>query len=140
MAEFTPAGAGPPDGFGTWTLTIAGQVFTVKLHPILDGDCDHRFESQGYQPSSTLRRLVEIRDGHCAMPICIRRPRGCDWEHAIPWPQGRTCSCNGGYHCRHDHHIKQDPNWKVEQLPDGRRFWTTPAGLTYISQPREYPI
>ena len=43
------------------------------------------------------------------------------------------------YHCRHDHHIKQDPRWKVKQLPQGRR-WTTPAGLTYTKGPKHYPI
>jgi hypothetical protein len=115
-------------------------VLTVKLAPIPDGECDHRYESKGYQPSDTLRRLVQIRDGKCAMPVCVRHPRGCDFEHAVPWPQGRTCACNGGCHCRRDHRIKQSKNWKIEQLPDGRRRWTTPSGLSYTSEPYRYPI
>jgi hypothetical protein len=140
MASFTPIRAGPQDGYGTWTLAIGDHVFTVKLAPIPGGECDHRYESAGYQPSETLRRLVRIRDGECAMPVCVRHPRSCNWEHAIPWPEGRTCACNGGYHCRRDHLIKQSKNWTIEQLADGRRRWTTPSGLTYTSQPYQYPI
>jgi hypothetical protein len=74
------------------------------------------------------------------MPICVRHPRGCDWEHAVPWPAGRTCSCNGGARCRHDHIIKQSPRWNVEQLPGGLHRWTTPSGLTYTKGPKDYPI
>ena len=40
----------------------------------------------------------------------------------------RTCLCNAGPKCRHDHRLKQDPRWKVTQHPDGTFTWTTPAG------------
>jgi hypothetical protein len=137
---FTPAGPGPQDGYGAWTLTIGDLVLTVKLASIPVGECDHRYESKGYQPSDTLRRLVEIRDGKCTLPICGWHPRGCDWEHAVPWPEGRTCSCNGGCRCRHDHRVKQSPGWKIKQLPGGYHQWTTPSGKTYTSEPYRYPI
>lgn len=140
MATFVPAGPGPSDGYGAWTLSIGPLGLAIKLAPIPLDECDHRFESKGYQPSDTLRRLVEIRDGECTMPVCVRHPRGCDWEHAVPWPTGRTCVCNGGARCRHDHIIKQSPDWKIEQLPGGYHRWTTPAGLTYTKGPREYPL
>jgi hypothetical protein len=136
--RFAPAGPGPDGGHGTWTLALGDHNYTVTLYPIPQGECDHRYETAGYQPTAMLRRLVAVRDGECAMPVCVRHPKGCDWEHAVPWPAGRTCSCNGGYHCRHDHLIKQDPRWKVEQTLKGRR-WTTPAGLTYTKGPKEYP-
>jgi hypothetical protein len=126
-------------GRDTWILRIGEQAFSVRLLPIPDGDCDHRYESRGYQPSDTLRRLVQIRDGECTMPICVRHPRGCDWEHAVPWPAGRTCCCNGGARCRHDHKLKQSPSWDVDQLPGGLHRWTTPSGLTYTKGPKEYP-
>jgi hypothetical protein len=137
---FTPAGPGPPDGYGAWILTIGDLVLTVKLAPIPVGECDHRHESRGYQPSDTLRRLVEIRDGKCTLPICGWHPKGCDWEHAVPWPEGRTCTCNGGCRCRHDHRVKQSPGWKIKQLPGGYHHWTTPSGKTYTSEPYRYPI
>ena len=53
---------------------------------------------------------------------------------------GRTCLCNGGPKCRRDHRLKQDPRWKVDQLPDGTFQWTTPSGRTYITEPTRYPI
>jgi hypothetical protein len=136
---FTPAGPGPPDGYGSWTLTLGDLVLTVKLAPIPDGECDHRDESAGYQPSDTLRRLVQIRDGECVLPVCVRHPRSCEWDHAIPWPAGRTCTCNGGMRCSHDHRVKHSPGWKIEQLPGGYHQWTTPSGRTYTKAPKEYP-
>jgi len=93
-AAFTPAGPGPPGGYGTWHLTIGTLQLQVKLGPIPVTDCDHRYESAGYQPSGTLRHLVEIRDGQCTLPVCVRHARRCDFEHAVPWHKGgRTCAC-----------------------------------------------
>jgi hypothetical protein len=80
---------GPPGGYGTWTLTVpGGQPYTVTLGPVPVDDCDHRHESRGYQPSGTLRHLVEIRDGECTFPCCSRHAASCDFEHAIPHAQG----------------------------------------------------
>jgi hypothetical protein len=73
--------------------------------------------------------------------MCQRPSGRADFEHNIPYDQGgRTCLCNGGPKCRHDHQLKQDPRWKVEQHPDGTFTWTTPAGRTYTTEPTEYPI
>jgi hypothetical protein len=138
---FTFAGEGPPGGYGTWTLTFAGLHLRVRLGPIPVTDCDHRYESKGYQPSDTLRHLVEIRDGQCTLPVCVRQARRCDFEHAVPWHKGgRTCACNGGCRCRHDHKVKQTPGWAVTQPMPGYHQWTTPAGRTYTSEPMRYPV
>jgi hypothetical protein len=138
---FTYAGQGPSAGYGTWNLSIAGAHLRVRLGPIPVTDCDHRYESQGYQPSATLRHLVEIRDGQCTLPVCVRQARSCDFEHALPWHKGgRTCACNGGCRCRHDHQVKQAPGWTVTQPMRGYHRWTTPAGRTYTSEPMRYPI
>jgi hypothetical protein len=53
---------------------------------------------------------------------------------------GRTCLCNAGPKCRHDHRVKQHPKWKADQLPDGTFRWTTPSGRTYTTEPTRYPI
>jgi hypothetical protein len=138
---FTYAGEGPPGGYGTWHLTIGDLRLQVRLGPIPVTDCDHRYESSGYQPSATLRHLVEIRDGQCTLPVCARQARRCDFEHAVPWHQGgRTCACNGGCRCRHDHRIKQTPGWTVTQPLPGHHQWTTPAGRTYTTEPMRHPI
>jgi Domain of unknown function (DUF222) len=132
---------GPPDGFGTWLLTLPdGRQLTVKLGPIPVTECDHRYESHGYQPSDTLRHLVEIRDGTCTFPPCSRHARNCDFEHAVPYDQGgRTCACNAGARSRRCHKVKQSKGWKVTQPRPGWHQWTAPSGRTYTQGPMKYP-
>jgi hypothetical protein len=140
----TPAGPGPPGGYGTWRFTtgVPGQrAWIIDIHPIPAGDCDHRYQATGHDPGVKLRHLTQIRHATCTAPMC-RRPSGrADFEHNTPYEAGgRTCLCNGGPKCRHDHQLKQDPRWKVEQHPDGTFTWTTPAGRQYTTGPTEYPI
>jgi len=121
---FTPAddhGPPPDGGYGTWHLTTGGRDYTVTLIPIPVHDCDHRYETAGYQPGRLLRHLVEVRDGQCTQPTCVRAARRCDFEHAVPYEAGgRTCGCNGGCRCRRDHKVKQSPGWKVTQPRPGK--------------------
>ena len=135
-------GHGPPGGYGRWRLRPGGdRDLLADLEPLAVTDCDHRHESAGYQPSDTLRHLVQIRDAECTWPPCRRAARRCDFDHAIPWDQGgRTCACNGGPRCRHHHHAKQAHGWKLEQNQPGYHTWTTPAGRTYTTGPTQYPI
>jgi hypothetical protein len=140
----TPAGPGPPGGYGTWRFTtgVPGQrAWIITIDAIPTGDCDHRYQAQGHDPGVKLRHLTQIRHATCTAPMCQRPSGRADFEHNIPYDQGgRTCLCNGGPKCRHDHQLKQDPRWKVEQHPDGTFTWTTPAGRTYTTEPTEYPI
>ena len=140
--SFTPAGdPGPEGGYGTWRLTISGRDYTVKLIPIPVTGCDHRYESAAYRPGALLRHLIEVRDGHCTQPTCVRAARRCDFEHAVPHHEGgRTCACNGGCRCRRDHRVKQSPGWTVTQPMPGYHQWTTPAGRTYTKGPMRHPI
>ena len=88
----------------------------------------YRDESRGYQPSGTLRHLVEIRDGECTFPCCSRHAASCDFEHATPHAQGgRTCACNGGARSRRCHKVKQSPGWTVTQPRPGWHQWTCAA-------------
>jgi hypothetical protein len=139
---FTPADdPGPPGGYGTWILTLpGGQELAVKLEPIPVTDCDHRHESRGYQPSDTLRHLVQVRDGTCTFPPCSRHARESDFEHAVPYDKGgRTCACNGGARSRRCHRVKQSKGWTVTQPQPGWHQWTTPSGRTYTQGPMQYP-
>ena len=109
--------------------------------PLTTENCDHRFQTQGHDPGVKLRHLAQIRHATCTSPICRRPAATCDYEHNIPFEAGgRTCLCNGGPKCRHDHRLKQHPKWKVEQRPDGTFRWTTPSGRTYTTEPTRYPI
>ena len=139
---FTPRDdPGPPGSYGTWTLTLpGGRELIVKLEPIPVTGCDHRHESHGYQPSDTLRHLVQVRDGTCTFPPCSRQARESDFEHAVPYHKGgRTCACNGGARSRRCHRVKQSPGWTVTQPQPGWHQWTTPAGRTYTQGPMQYP-
>ena len=142
--SFTPEGReGPPGGYGTWRLRTPGAHpdLIVELVSLTTEDCDHRFQAKGHNPGVKLRHLAQIRHATCTSPVCRRPARQCDFEHNVPYEAGgRTCLCNAGPKCRHDHRLKQHPRWKVDQLPDGTFRWTTPSGRQYITEPTRYPI
>ncbi|MGD0245618.1 MAG: HNH endonuclease signature motif containing protein, partial [Streptosporangiaceae bacterium] len=135
---------GPPGGYGTWRFTtgIPGQrAWIIDIDPIPAGDCDHRYQATGHDPGVKLRHLTRIRHATCTGPMCECPSGRADFEHNIPYDKGgRTCLCNTGPKCRHDHRLKQESGWNVEQHPDGTFTWTTPAGRTYTTGPTEYPI
>jgi hypothetical protein len=146
---FTPRGSpGPPDGCGTWTLTLpGGRQFIVRLDPVPIFECDHRYESHRYQPSAKLRHLVQIRDGTCTFPPCNRHAHESDFEHALPYDKGgRTCPCNAGARSRACHRVKQCRGWNViilsfgvTQPKPGWHRWETPADRAYVQEPWRYP-
>jgi hypothetical protein len=142
--SFTATGGeGPPGGYGSWRLTtgVPGQrALLLTLDPLPAGTCDHRFQAAGHDPGVKLRHLASITHGTCTSPICRRPARQCDFEHNIPFEKGgKTCLCNGGPKCRHDHRLKQDPRWKAEQLTPALIRWTTPTGRQYTTEPTRYP-
>ena len=134
---------GPPGGHGTWRLRTpgSGPDLIITLDPLTTDPCDHRYESNGHDPGVKLRHLSQVRHATCTSPVCRRPAAQADFEHNTPYEAGgRTCLCNGGPKCRHDHRLKQHPKWKVDQNPDGTFTWTTPAGRTYTTEPTRYPI
>ncbi|MGD0245241.1 MAG: hypothetical protein ABSB59_33635, partial [Streptosporangiaceae bacterium] len=134
---------GPPGGYGTWRFTtgIPGQrAWIIDIDPIPAGDCDHRYQASGHDPGVKLRHLTRIRHATCTGPMCECPSGRADFEHNTPYEKGgRTCLCNTGPKCRHDHRLKQDPRWAVDQHPDGTFTWTTPSGRQYTTGPTEYP-
>jgi len=145
QVTFTPASQpGPPGGYGTWRLATGagGQPdLILALEPIPTGECDHRHQARGHDPGILLRHLAQVRHATCTGPVCRRPSTRADFEHNTPYEAGgRTCLCNGNPACRHDHRVKQDPRWTVEQLAGGHVRWTTPTGRQYITEPTRYPI
>jgi len=142
--SFTPEDRdGPPGGLGTWRLRTPGPGpdLLIELYSLSTQDCDHRFQASGHDPGARLRHLAQVRHATCASPVCRQPASQCDFEHNVPYEAGgRTCLCNGGPKCRHDHRLKQHPRWKVDQLPDGTFRWTTPSGRDYTTEPTRYPI
>jgi hypothetical protein len=142
--RFTPASRdGPPGGYGTWRLRTPGDGpdLIITLESLATDPCDHRHQAKGHDAGVRLRHLSQVRHATCTSPVCRRPAAQCDLEHNIAYEAGgRTCLCNTGPKCRHDHRLKQHPRWKVEQLPDGTFRWTTPSGRTYTTEPTRYPI
>jgi Domain of unknown function (DUF222) len=142
--SFTPARRdGPPGGYGTWILRTPGPGpdLTITLGFLTTDPCDHRHQAKGHDPGVKLRHLAQIRHATCTSPVCRRPAAQADFEHNTPYEAGgRTCLCNAGPKCRHDHRLKQHPRWTVAQLPDGTFTWTTPAGRSYTTEPTRYPI
>jgi hypothetical protein len=140
---FTPASRdGPPGGHGTWRLCTPGPGpdLIITLESLTTDPCDHRHQANGHDPGVTLKHLTQVRHATCTSPICRRPAAQCDVEHNTPYETGgRTCRCNTGPKCRHDHRLKQHPRWRVDQLPDGTFRWTTPSGRTYTTEPTRYP-
>jgi hypothetical protein len=132
---------GPPDGYGTWTLTLPdGRELTVQPGPVPVTGCDHRHESRGYQPGGTLRHLVQIRDGTCTFPGCSRHARESDFEHAVPYRKGgKTCGCNAGARSRRCHRVEQSRGSRLARPRPGWHEWTTPSGRSYTRGPMKYP-
>ena len=48
--------------------------------------------------------------------------------------------CSHTPKCRHDHRLKQDPRWKVEQITPATFRWTAPSGRSSTTEPTRYPI
>ena len=127
---------------GTWRLRTPGPGpgLIITLDPVTTDPCDHRHQAGGHDPGARLRHLAQVRHATCTSPVCRRPAAQCDHEHNTPYEAGgRTCLCNTGPKCRHDHRLKQHPGWTVDQLPDGTFRWTTPAGRTYDTEPTRYP-
>jgi hypothetical protein len=142
---FTATGQpGPPGGYGHWRLAtgIPGRPdLMIALDPIALDECDHRFQARGHDPGARLRHLSQIRHATCTGPTCRRPSTQADFEHNIPYEAGgRTCLCNGGPKCRHEHRLKQHPGWNVEQITPGTFRWTAPSGRHYDTEPTRYPI
>ncbi|HEX4253668.1 MAG TPA: DUF222 domain-containing protein [Streptosporangiaceae bacterium] len=121
----------PPD------LNRPGSTgFTVMVSPLAGGDCDHRHQESGYQPSRKLQHLIWARTPTCTAPGCRRSAVRCDLDHTTPYDQGgRTCECNLAPLCRHHHRCKQSQGWRLEQIRPGVMRWTTPAGHRYVTAP-----
>jgi hypothetical protein len=116
----------------------AELVFTLET---LAGPCDHRHQAKGHDPGKMLRHLTGILNAHCTFPPCRRPEHQADYEHSRPFGQGgRTCLCDAGPVCRHDHRNKQASGWHLEQAGARGSFrWTTPSGRSYLSRPTRYP-
>ncbi|MDP5183585.1 HNH endonuclease signature motif containing protein [Blastococcus sp. BMG 814] len=90
-----------------------------------------------YEPTATQRRFLHVRDRHCRMPGCRRRPGRCDIDHAIAHADGGPTDCwNLCCLCRRHHRIKTFARgWSFTLHPDGQLIVRTPSGVSRTTRP-----
>jgi len=88
-----------------------------------------------YRPGRVLTRTVQARDLTCRFTGCRRAVSGCDLDHTIPWPKGKTEETNLAGLCRSHHLLKTHHGWRVEQRADVL-LWTSPGGRAYLVPPQ----
>lgn len=80
-----------------------------------------------HDPSPSLARFVEIRDGYCDGPTGTRVPAPrCDNDHERPYPDGPTAAWNIKNRARRTHLLKHG-GWMPVRTADST-LWFSPAG------------
>ena len=88
-----------------------------------------------HDPSTALRRLVQIRDLGCDGPGCAVPARRCELDHDTPYGQdGPTAVWNLTSRSPRCHHGKHD-GWTVTHHPDGSSTWTSPTAESTLKRP-----
>ena len=129
----TAPGPGPP------TTPVPDWLRGLTFATLETRDCTHPRQSRGYQPSPSLRHLIQVRNPTCTGPSCRRPATRCDLDHVTPYDQGgKTCECNLHPACRHDHHTKQVPGWTLTCHQPGTLTWTTPGNRSHTTNPAQY--
>ena len=143
-ARHGPPGPGPraspvPGPPATPATPVPDWLHGLTFTTLQTTGCTHPRESRGYQPSPSLRHLIQIRNPACTGPGCRRPATRCDLDHVTPYHHGgRTCECNLHPACRRNHHTKQTPGWTLTQPQPGTLIWTTPGNRTHTTTPAEY--
>src|SRR5213082_745372 len=89
-----------------------------------------------YRPSAAIREYVQIRDQTCRRPGCCRPAQACELDHTLDWQHGGHTSVeNLAGFCDRDHALKDRPGWHFHTTHTGTIHITTPAGMTYRSEP-----
>ena len=134
-----PELAGPAPGPGPPTTPVPDWLRGLTFATLETSDCTHPRQSRGYQPSPSLRHLIQVRNPTCTGPSCRRPATHCDLDHVTPYDQGgKTCECNLHPACRHDHHTKQAPGWTLTCHQPGTLTWTTPGHRSHTTIPAQY--
>jgi hypothetical protein len=132
------------EGFGPVIADIARQIATNQPHSpwrftITDPDSNQPIATgvTRRRPTAGQHRTVTAHHRTCVFPGC-RMPAGdCDIDHRQAWAaQGPTEVDNLAPLCRHDHRIKHEHGWKLEQLDNGDHHWTSPLGRTHTTSGR----
>lgn len=78
---------------------------------------------------------IEVRDGVCQFPGCIRPVERCQIDHREPWPVGETAGANGWCLCVRHHQMKTEGIFVPEVDDTGPPLWRLPSGRRVRSEP-----
>jgi hypothetical protein len=90
-----------------------------------------------YEPTKRQKRFLKVRDRHCRMPGCRRRPGRVDLDHGEAYQCGGPTACwNLCCLCKRHHRIKTfAPGWRFALRRDGTLVVRTPAGVIRRTRP-----
>lgn len=85
---------------------------------------------------AVLRRAVQLRDRRCIFRGCRAPAHGTDIDHTRDHAHGGpTLPWNLGSPCRHDHRLKHEGGWRLDQPEPGVFIWTSRLGQRYTVRP-----
>jgi hypothetical protein len=89
-----------------------------------------------YRIPKDLRIWLRVRDGRCRFPGCNRNAAGAEIDHTYDFALGgKTNHDNLACVCPKHHTLKGTSEWTVEQIGGGSLRWTSPAKISYITDP-----
>ena len=78
--------------------------------------------------SSSLRRALKVRDGHCRWPGCERTASKCDGHHLVHWINGGPTELdNLVLLCRRHHRMVHESGWQLIKCDDGQIVTIAPT-------------
>jgi len=78
--------------------------------------------------SSSLRRALQVRDGHCRWPGCERTASKCDGHHLVHWVNGGPTELdNLVLLCRRHHRMVHEGGWQLIKCDDGQIVTIAPT-------------
>ncbi|HSL07653.1 MAG TPA: DUF222 domain-containing protein [Pseudonocardiaceae bacterium] len=96
----------------------------------------YRGDATRRAPGAMLRRYLEIRDRYCTMIGCRAPAHTADKDHTHDHTKGGpTIGSNLGDACRHDHRLKGEGGWALQQSQPGVFRWTSRLGHSYERRP-----
>ena len=128
LAELTTGDLSTRPETAAWAGLLADIVrhYAERDQRRLDAHPDDRL------PRAGLRRHTQIRDRTCVGVGCRHRPRRCDQDHTTAYQHGgRTVAADLAPLCRHDHTLKGEGGWLLEQPTPGTFVWTSRLGGRY---------
>ncbi len=135
LAELGRLGAELLDA-GPWAAVVGELAKLAEpAKKSTDPDSDTR-DIERRTPGAALRRWTQQRDRQCPHPCCRAPARKADVDHRIGFADGGpTIGSNLSVPCRHDHRLKDEGHWAMQQPQPGLTVWTSPLGHRYESRP-----